>query len=166
MTLEKLEDILYYDFKTGEWWWKERFDVPKEWNTRWAHKKAGGINSLGYHQICIDGVIYLAHVLAWFYMTGTWPENEIDHRNETRNDNRWCNLRKATKSQNMCNRGKQRNNKSGIKGVCWSSRDKKWIVTLNVNRKCVFRQTFNIFEDAVLAREKASIQFHKEFAKL
>lgn len=68
----------------------------------------GNIQSSGYVQISIKSRWYVAHRLAWFWMTGEWPPAEIDHINRIRSDNRWANLRPATRSQNMMNKGHRR----------------------------------------------------------
>lgn len=69
---------------------------------------AGRRNTFGYVQICINGRRYVAHRLAWLYMTGAWPDEEIDHINRDPSDNRWRNLRAATRGQNRVNAGHRR----------------------------------------------------------
>lgn len=64
---------------------------------------AGNTHKTGYRQIRIAGRMYQAHRLAWLYMTGAWPEHEVDHKNLQKDDNRWSNLRAATRGQNICN---------------------------------------------------------------
>lgn len=76
--------------------------------------------------IGIDGTRYLAHRLAFLYMTGAWPDCDVDHINLDRADNRWGNLRQATRSQNMANGKLRSSNTSGFKGVTWVSRLSKW----------------------------------------
>lgn len=80
---------------------------------------AGTVSAaLGYVFIGIDGARYLAHRLAWLYMHGKWPENQVDHINGIRDDNRFENLREATAAQNRQNQtGFRRNNSSGYLGV-------------------------------------------------
>lgn len=68
-------------------------------------------------RIGIDQNVYRRPQLAWFYMTGQWPILEIDHRNGDPIDDRWENLRAATRYQNEINKRKYSNNKSGLKGV-------------------------------------------------
>lgn len=109
---EEIKKLLSYNPETGEFHW-----VVKRKGTD-KSKRAGTINGLGYRQITIDGKSYLESRLAWLYMTGEWPENEIDHINNIRDDNRFCNLRAATSSQNKANTKREKTiNKDLPRGV-------------------------------------------------
>lgn len=79
------------------------------------------LHSMGYLSVSVLGKKFLAHRLAWFYMTGKWPDSEIDHINRCRTDNRWVNLRGATPSENKQNIGlNSRSPKEGAKlGAVW-----------------------------------------------
>jgi hypothetical protein len=61
--------------------------------------------------------LYYCHRLAWLYMTGRWPSEQIDHENLDRSDTRFKNLREATWSQNQQHKLPQKNNKTGVTGV-------------------------------------------------
>ena len=79
---------------------------------------AGTLKTDGYVVITVDGYRYPAHRLAWFYMTGAWPKADTDHINGLRSDNRFSNLREATRSENQQNQKRARsNNKLGVLGV-------------------------------------------------
>ena len=93
-----LREILHYSFITGEFYWLKS---PAK-NIK-AGQMAGTLNSGGYRNIAINGKIYRAHRLAWFWVTSAWPANAIDHLNGVRDANYWLNLREATRSQNCCN---------------------------------------------------------------
>jgi len=83
-----------------------------------AGARAGSKNGENYLQIMVAGKRYPASRLAWLWMTGSWPQCQIDHRNGNTLDNRWVNLRAATRSFNQQNlRGARRDNKSGLLGV-------------------------------------------------
>src|SRR5208337_438545 len=99
ITLEYLRHILKYNPDTGLWKWREY-----RASHVWYGDQAGFLENTGYVRIVIDYERYQAHVLAWFYMTGEWPKNKIDHENTISWDNRWENLREATNSQNGGNR--------------------------------------------------------------
>lgn len=90
----------------------------------------------------------------------------IDHINGNSLDNRACNLREATISQNGMNSKMQKNNKSGYKGVNWSGHNKCWEVRITINKKqCWLKNFDNIVEAAKFYDEKAR-EIYKEFARL
>jgi len=80
-------------------------------------------------------------------MTGNWPERFIDHKDQNKTNNKWDNLRLATKGQNSMNRGVQPNNKLGFRGVCESFG--KYEALVAMNGKKVFRRRFDTVEEAV-----------------
>lgn len=94
-----IRHLLHYDPLTGEWTWMNPLS-----RTQRRGDRAGTTRRDGRRQIRVDGNTYLASRLAWLYMTGVWPQNEIDHHNRIKGDDRWENLRDATHSQNMYNR--------------------------------------------------------------
>lgn len=91
---------------------------------------------------------------------------EVDHWNHDTLDNRKQNLRKCTHAQNGKNRGKQANNTSGFKGVCWNKLRSKWIAQLEVNKKHVNLGYFAEKEEAAHAYDEAAKFYHREFAQL
>ena len=123
LTAHEVRKLLDYDPETGLFRWRHREDVRPRWNTRYAGTVAGTLwrsrarNKTGYIMIVIRCRSYRAHRLAWLYMTGEWPEDEIDHRNQNGTNNRWRNLRAATQSQNKANVPSRSHNRLGIKGV-------------------------------------------------
>jgi len=94
------------------------------------------------------------------------PENGlyVDHISGDKLDNRRCNLRIATASQNACNKPKCARNKSGFKGVCWSRRRKKWQSCIYINRKQIVLGFYQNPEEAHQAYVAASILIHGEFS--
>lgn len=125
VSAERLREVLRYDPETGVFTWKsrpaEQFASDKScktWNTRFAGKQCGCIDSgCGYVLIRVDGERYFAHRLAWLFVSGAWPKNEVDHRNGTRSDNRWLNLRDVTPSVNRQNRRAPSRSAAGALGV-------------------------------------------------
>jgi hypothetical protein len=102
LTAERLRELLDYDPETGRFIWRKDHPTAK-------HIKAGSVagtkNGRGYWVIGVAGAKYVAHRLAWLYVTGEWPAHLVDHENGDRLDNRFANLREATDSQNNFNRG-------------------------------------------------------------
>lgn len=103
LTPETLKASLYYDPVTGIFVWKGYFRRGL-WITHKQGEQAGGVAVNGYRIIGLNGCMYKAHRLAFLYMEGHMPTVYVDHINRIRDDNRWCNLRHATKLQNAHNR--------------------------------------------------------------
>ena len=108
---------------------------------------------------------YRAHIIAWVCQTGEWPTHQIDHINEDPSDNRWANLRSATKSQNMRNITKIKSNTSGFKGVGWHKQMKKWRAYIKVDGRMYHLGLFDTKEDAAVAYADAAAKLHGTFAK-
>lgn len=111
ISLEYLKSILRYEPETGNWF----YIVNRGRSSKGS--LAGYASKDGYHRILTCGKSYVSHRLAWFYMTGEWPKDQIDHINGIKLDNRWCNLREATISQNNRNKKVNGKNRTGLKGV-------------------------------------------------
>lgn len=115
ITHKELLERLSYDRLTGVFLAKERdindfkpARIVATWNTRYANKPAGTINSKGYRVIKINRKDYKAHRLAWFYHYKEWPKFEIDHINGDKTDNRIDNLRDVIHCENNQNERKAR----------------------------------------------------------
>ena len=168
LTQSYLKSILSYDPETGVFTWKERQDVPKRWNTRYTGKQAGWKDKRGYtfyRHIEINGKKYRAHSLAWLYMTGEFPEPglEIDHIDGNGLNNRFNNLRLATRGQNKANSRVNRNNKLAIKGVCkFKNRYKAQIW---VTGTCIHLGYFDTPEEASAAYGKAAEKHFGDYAR-
>lgn len=159
MTHDRLKELIHYDPDSGHFTW-----LVKRGRSAIVGSVAGTTKSRGYRQIYIDSKPYLAHRLAWFYMHGSWPEQEIDHINLNRCDNRIRNLRLATRSQNGQNRKVPSHNKSGVLGVHWHRGAHKWEVKLIKERKCIYLGLFQDLELAELVATEARSKYHKEFS--
>lgn len=106
-----LRRILDYNWRTGEFTWRVRPEMPIRWNRRFAGKKAGNVNTRGYVTIAINHVAYLAHRLGWKIATGEEP-SEIDHFDRNPTNNALENLRAATRSENLRNRAPYKKRKA------------------------------------------------------
>ena len=117
----------------------------------------------GYIRIEISGTVYYAHRLAWLYVYGCFPDDEIDHINGIRGDNRISNLRLVSRRNNMMNKGRYKNNSSGITGVYWYKSTEKWLAKIRFNDKMIHLGYFEDFFEACCARRSAEIKygFHK-----
>lgn len=157
LTVHRLKEVLRYEPDTGDFTWLKRTGSRTK-----VGELAGSIKKNGYRYISVDGTSYLAHRLAWLYMTGRLPSDIIDHADTNPVNNRWCNLREATKSQNAQNQHKaQANNKSSrYLGVSYSTRDKKWIANINLEGKRFFLGCFSTEEEARDAYISAKHKYH------
>lgn len=99
ITQKYLKTILRYTPETGDWTWIARRRGVTMWQKAGTPDAEGRIRI----RIRIDGVKIYASRLAWLYMTGERPDDQIDHINRINNDDRWRNLRKATRSENCTN---------------------------------------------------------------
>ena len=150
-----IKDYLSYDKDTGLFTWiKCRKGVKK-------NKVAGRIDSNGYITICFNYKHYLAHRLAWWFVTENWPKNQIDHENKIKADNRFVNLREATIIQNSGNTFKQ-SSTNKFKGVNWHKRDKVWRATCS-NK---YLGSFKTELEAAKAYNKQAVIDFGEFAFL
>lgn len=161
LTLARLRELLEYEPEMGVFRWK----VTKCWRSP-AGSEAGTINNHGRRAIMVDQKLYTAHRLAWFYIHGEWPEQEIDHINCDPADNRLCNLRLATSSQNKCNSRRPINNKSGFKGVYYNRRLGRFGAQIAINKKHKWLGLFDTAEAAHAAYCQAASNLHGEFARV
>jgi hypothetical protein len=121
---------------------------------------AGTLNSHGYWSIKIAGKPHKAHRLAWLYVHGEWPPEDVDHINRARDDNRIVNLRLASRSENIQNSSLRLDNSSGHKGVCWVECRQKWIAQIKHQSRCKHLGYFDDINDAVAARKSAEAEMH------
>ena len=150
LTAEYLRSILHYDPATGIFTWR----VSTSNRVR-AGDVAGCQNGSGYLLIKVQSRLYPAHRLAWLYVYGVWPKDQIDHINRNRSDNRRANLREVTNKQNGQNASKRSDNTSGHPGVSWHKRDFKWVAQIMHNQKLIHLGYFSILEEALSARKAA-----------
>lgn len=169
-----LHRILHYDPETGSFTWRVRpaelFATKRAcsiWNVRYAERTAGyrwapGPN-VTYRCIRIFDWPFLAHRLAWLYVTGAWPIALVDHRDLDGENNRWSNLREADKSQNGANTGAPRTNKTGFKGV--SRLKARFRANIKIDGRQCWLGSFVTAEEAHAAYCAAAKQRSGEFAR-
>tara|TARA_R110000868_G_scaffold25423_11_gene99268 strand:- start:16053 stop:16565 length:513 start_codon:yes stop_codon:yes gene_type:complete len=155
---EYLLEILEYFPDTGIFIWKVKLG-----QRIYVGKEAGGIDtSNGRYYITINKTQYFRSRLAWFYVHGIWPKNEIDHRNRVKDDDRIENLREASRLENMWNRiYKTKKDKHLPKGVTITYGN-KFRVMLNHEGKKKYLGLFINLEDAIKARDSFEL-IHRKF---
>ena len=159
-TYERVREVFAYDPETATVTW-----LVATSNRVKVGDRAGSLNNGGdgYRRICIDGRGYLEHRLIWRWMTGSWPAAQIDHINGDRSDNRWANLREATNAQNLANRGANKNNTSGFKGV--SRFRQRWQASITKDGRQI-HSVYDTPEAAHAAYVAAANELHGEFARV
>lgn len=155
MTLkfDRLHEVLSYDPLSGHFTWLVRrlaHGGPVNPGDRAGY--VGGTARYRRRYIGIDGVTYHEHRLAWFYMTGAWPEQEIDHRDRDACNTKWSNLRPVTHKQNAENCVKPLG-ASGVRGVRWQLGG--WSARITHNGREIHLGRFKRLEDAAEVRELA-----------
>lgn len=97
----------------------------------------------------------------------TPPGMDTDHINGDGCDNRRCNLRICTRSQNMANGGKYKikDSTSPYRGVCWHKAIGKWRVQIKVNGRRIALGYFDDERKAAAAYNAAALEHFEEFAK-
>jgi hypothetical protein len=117
-------------------------------------------DSHGYLNVSVRGQSHKAHRIVWFLERGEWPQDELDHINGKRDDNRIGNLRAATHLENSQNRTAQANNKSGFLGVSWKASRGKWRAQITADGKKHMLGYFDTAEDASRAYLEAKERLH------
>ena len=138
-----------FDYRDGDIYWKKN------------GKQAGTITKSGRKQIGYKGKTYLAHRVIFLMHHGYLP-SEIDHIDGNPLNNRIENLRSATRYTNNMNVGVNKRNSSGVKGVMWNPRDKKWTVRFNVFGKI---KSFGQYYDINVAKFVVETMRHKYHGK-
>jgi len=158
ITQKELKKILNYNPDTGIFTWLIR---PSQ-SVR-SGSIAGHIEVSGYSRIRINKKMHSSHRLAFLYMLGYFPKNYADHINGNRSDNRWSNLREATRQQNQCNQKLSSRNTSGYKGVVWVEKRNKWRAMISMFGTMKHIGHYDNVLDAAKAYEDAARNHHGAF---
>ena len=172
-SVDYLNERVEYNELTGELKWKERprshfknLRVYRATNTKHAGRVITATDRLGYIKFEIDYVKYTASRIIWKLITGKDPVSDIDHINGIRSDNRKCNLRECTHSENMRNQGMRKTNSSGLKGAFLHRKTGKYTASIRDGEKLRY---LGIFETKKLAHEaycNAAIAIHGSFTRV
>ena len=152
ITQKELQQFLDYNLTAGVFIWK---------GGRRMGKVAGTQTHKGYTQIKIKGKCYRAGRLAILYVDGAFPEDQVDHRNRIRNDDRYDNLICCSQSYNMQNVGVPKNNTTGIRGVGWCNTRNMFTAKIVVNNKFKGLGYFDNKIDAIKARLKGEQKYNR-----
>ena len=155
LTQERLKELFYYSPQFGIFVWKKDSGQRAK-----SGSIAGTTLANRYISIKIYGKCNLAHRLAFLYMTGEFPKNQGDHINGVRSDNRWNNLRDVTPTENSKNKRPQLNNKTGIPGIFWYKRERKWEVQIGVDGRPLSLGYFVDFFEACCIRKSAERKYN------
>ena len=158
--LQRVEELLSYDSKTGKLYWKQSV-------ARWI-KPGDEAGTRGKYAIyvTIDRKTYAAHRIIWLMQTAEDPMDLfIDHIDCNPYNNAFANLRLATPRQNQCNQKIRSDNTSGLKGVSWSEERQKWQTGIYVNGKRIGLGRFKTKEEAYAVYCEAARRLHGEFAR-
>jgi len=160
LTQIELKQLLSYDPETGVFLrltHHPRFPIGSI---------AGSKKKRGHITIRIGYDMYKAHRLAWLYVYGEWPKDQIDHIDCDPGNNRIRNLREADNSQNHANCKRQPNNTSGHKGVRLDKRRGKWHVSLKHKGKERFLGYYDKFDVACSAYAQAAHDTFGQYARI
>ena len=160
LTQKILKRLLSYDPETGIF-----VRLVSTSNRVKVGDVAGTPHNMGYWSISLMGRRHLAHRLAWLYVYGIWPPQEIDHMNGDRSDNRICNIRLASRPQNAANGRTRSTNTSGHPGVHYETRRSCWCAYIGKNNKRIWLGYFDTAEAAIAARRAAARLHHGKFAR-
>jgi hypothetical protein len=152
---ETVKKIFHYDAESGMLLWRNgNGRNVKPW------QQANSLNSSGYYAIKIQNKSYRVHRLIWLYVNGKFPDGDIDHKNRIRNDNRLCNLRDVSRTDNAQNISLPKHNKSGHIGVSWIKSHNCWTVYVKVNKKNKWLGYYKNLDAAIAARKAGEKQYY------
>ena len=150
----RLKELLDYNPETGAFTWRSSCGCSSPGSL------AGTLSVKGYIRIKIGRVLQYAHRLAWLYVYGVHPPDFLDHINRVRDDNRICNLRIASFSENAQNCSIPRSNRSGVLGVSWHKASNMWTAQISISGKKIYLGVYKTIEEAKAARAEAKRKYH------
>ena len=154
------EKIVQYNPENGNLYW-----LTQRGRAIKPGQQIKGTVSNGYMVVSIDRKNYLIHRLAWFLTFQKFPDQQIDHINHNKLDNRLCNLREASPSENQWNKKRQRNNSTGFKGVSLNKNTGLYKARVKKARKEFWLGCYKTPEEAHEAVQNARNLLHNQFAE-
>jgi len=158
ITQDRLKELLHYCPETGVFTWKS------DKGTACKGSEAGCVRLFrrcgkSYRQISVHNRCYQAHRLAFLYMTGEFPEDQVDHIDGNGLNNIWTNLRPVTCGENHKNTRKNVRNISGVTGVAWAKARRKWYAYISVDSCNKHLGYFHDKEEAIAVRKAAEVLY-------
>tara|TARA_R110000851_G_scaffold315349_1_gene477794 strand:- start:522 stop:1028 length:507 start_codon:yes stop_codon:yes gene_type:complete len=165
MTEELLKQMLKYEPDTGLFTWLIKRPGVLINDVAGTERKHDGKT---YIIISLNGKKHRAHRLAFLYMTGKFPLLLCDHEDGDGTNNRWNNLREVDYINNNRNMRLRADNSSGVAGVYWNKKDKRWQVSLKVGSDRGYIGQYKTLEEAVRIRLDAERKhgFHKNHGQV
>lgn len=162
ITQEYIKKICDYDPDSGIF----KRILRQSWKGNWyqCNSIPKSTTAYGYLQMNVAGKPYLVHRLIWLWVTGEFPDEDIDHIDGDRLNNKWVNLRQVDRESNLRNMGIRAENTSGITGVSFAKDRNKWHAYIGIGdgeRKHL--GYFTEKEDAINARAEAEIKYNYHF---
>lgn len=146
ITQQQIKSIYIYDPDSGE-------------ITRKDGRKCGHVAHNGYLRFSVKGTSYSALRLIWLYMTGELPTCDVDHINHNRLDNRWSNVRLASRQENMRNATLSKASTSGFTGITWCKQQGQWAAQICIDGMTKKLGRYDCKIDAVAARIRANKKY-------
>ena len=158
ISIERVRELLNYCPETGI------FTRAITTGYRCCHKAGDVVGTTrreGYVFVGIQCRQYAAHRLAWVIMHGRWPDADIDHIDGNKSNNRFVNLREATRSENNQNISVSRkHNETKLLGVSFRKDTKKFQARIYVYGKAIKLGCFATAEEASSAYIAAKSKLH------
>lgn len=154
LSQERLKQVLSYDPDTGIFFRKTK-------HRRWKDKPCGSTTK-GRVYIQVDKKLYLAHRLAFLYMTGEWPKHQVDHINVQQEDNRWNNLRDVLQRVNLENKIRAKaGTATGLLGVQINNKCNSYMARISAKGKVYYLGSYDTPEKAYAVYVEAKRKLHE-----
>ena len=156
LTYDRANELFHYEPSSGKLFWKKTTT-----NRVKVGDEAGSFcNSTGYTNVFIDGKGYTLHRIAILLATGVYDKAvQVDHIDHDRGNNRLSNLRVVSHAENMRNQSLRNTNKTGVTGVSYTTRDRRWVAQIYIDKKNTNLGYFKTLEEAAAVRKAAEIKY-------